>query len=130
MFAGQGNLRIRTKLFITYSSVFVLMLAGSSLLTYSLVKRSIDANIKSQMNAALESIHGMVVETADLVLRNHLRAIVEKRVEALGVHLDTVKQGYVTDAVARARAFKALTSEPIGTSGYLYCLDSRVSPET
>jgi hypothetical protein len=36
MFAGRGNLRIRTKLFITYFSVFVLMLAGSSALTYCL----------------------------------------------------------------------------------------------
>ncbi|MCP4118516.1 MAG: EAL domain-containing protein [Desulfobacteraceae bacterium] len=105
--------------------MFVFILAGSSLLTYSLVKRSIDANITSQMTAALDSIHGMVVETADLVIQNHLRAIVEKRLEALGLHLDNVKRGYVTEGVARARAFKELTSEPIGTSGYLYCLDSR-----
>ncbi|MBI9089343.1 MAG: EAL domain-containing protein [Desulfobacterium sp.] len=125
MFAGRGNLRIRTKLFITYFSVFVLMLAGSSILTYSLVKRSIDANISNQMNSALDSIQGMVVETADLVIRHHLRAIVEKRVEALGLHRDNVRRGYVTEAVAKARAFKELTSETIGTSGYLYCLDSQ-----
>jgi diguanylate cyclase (GGDEF)-like protein/PAS domain S-box-containing protein len=124
MFAGRGNLRIRTKLFITYFSVFVLMLAGSSALTYSLVKRSIDANISNQMNSALDSIQGMVVETADFTIQNHLRAIVEKRVEALGLHLDNVRRGYVTEAVAKARAFKELIFEPIGTSGYLYCLDS------
>ncbi len=125
MFAGRGNLRIRTKLFITYFSVFVLILAGSSALTYSLVKRSIDANISNQMNSALDSIHGMVVETADLIIQNHLRAIVEKRVEALGLHLDNVRRGYVTETMARVRAFKELTSETIGTSGYLYCLDSQ-----
>ncbi len=122
---GHGHFKIRTKLFITYFSIFVLMLAVSSFLTYSLVKKNIDANIAEQMNSSLDSIRNMVVTATDLAIESQLKAIVERQIHALAIHHDNGRKGYVTQTAAKKIAFKELTSESIGTSGYLYCINSR-----
>lgn len=125
MWVWHGNLRIRTKLFVTYFSVFVLILALSSFLTYSLIKKTIDTHISDHINLALDSIQGLVAATTNLEVKNQLRSIVERRVATLALHLDNARRGYVTEPAARIRALKELISEPIGTSGYLYAIDSK-----
>jgi len=125
MWVWHGNLRIRTKLFITYFSVLVLMLAVSSFLTYSLIKKTIDTHISDHMNSSLDSIQELVAATTDLAVKNKLRSIVERRASTLAFHLDNARRGYVTEPAARIRALNELISEPIGTSGYLYAIDSK-----
>lgn len=121
----HGNLRIRTKLFITYFPVFILLLMLSFMLSYSLVKKSIETNLSINMNATLDSIHRMLSTTADLAIRNHLKTLVEKHIWALSLHLDNAKKGYVTEAAAKKKALRTLISEKIGPSGYLYAISSQ-----
>lgn len=131
---GPRKLRFRTKLFITYFTAFILILITSWYLTYSLISKGVDDHLSNRMEMALDSIHGIIVSTANQSIKNQLKSIVDGQKRVLALNLENAKQGYVTEKTARDRALQQLAAEIIGTTGYLYCIDSKgivqVHPDT
>ncbi|MFH0997370.1 MAG: histidine kinase, partial [Pseudomonadota bacterium] len=79
---GQFNdLRIRFKLLIIYSAVFVLSLALVSLIIHSFVRKTLEKNIESELQNTTTTILNMVKTAADVSIKNHLRAVAEKNRE-------------------------------------------------
>lgn len=119
------NLSINNKLLVSYSAVFTIIFSLFSLFIYQLVQRTIMANIESELNNTTQSILGMVKTSADVSIKHHLRGVAEKNREIVSFFYDQYKTGQITEEEARQKAQEILLCQTIGSSGYIYCLDSQ-----
>ena len=66
-------------------------------------------------------------------MKNYLRAVVEKNRDIVAYYHDRFLKGVFSEKEAQRRAANVLLSQKIGTSGYIYCIDSqgvlRVHPQ-
>ncbi len=62
---------------------------------------------------------------ASVAIRNHLKGIAEKNREIVEYHHNLFQQGQLTEAEAVGRVRDILLSQQVGTSGYIYCLNSQ-----
>lgn len=118
------NLRIRYKLLLSYSAVYILAIILGSTIIYSLISSMIEKNIESVLKNSTSTILAMVKTSVEVSIKNHLRAVAEKNREIVayfyGLHLD----GVLSEKEARSRAESVLLCQQIGQTGYIYCIDS------
>lgn len=126
-------MRIRYKLLISYSIVFILSISMGSAFIYLLVRENIKKNIESELNNTTNAILNLVQTSAAVSIKNHLRAVAEKNLELVRYHYNLFRQGILTEEQARERVANLMLSQTIGESGYIYCVDSsgyvRVHPQ-
>ena len=124
LFDQFNDLRIRFKLLIIYSSVFVFSLALVSLIIHSFVRKTLEKNIESELQNTTTTILNMVKTAADVSIKNHLRAVTEKNREVVTYFHDQFSRGILDEATAKNRAQEVLLSQTIGKTGYIYCVSS------
>lgn len=118
------KLPIRYKLILGYSSVFVFTLLLGSLVLYSLMRSTIEANTESELTNSTATILGMVRTAANGSIRNYLRAVAETNRQLVEkIYLD-YKKGLLGEKQAKAKARAVLLSQTIGQTGYIYVIDS------
>ena len=126
-------MRIRYKLLIGYSIIFILSISMGSGFIYLLVRENIKTNIESELNNTTNAILNLVQTSATVSIKNRLRAVTEKNLELVRYHYDLFIQGILSEEEAQERVTSILLSQTIGESGYIYCLDSsgivRVHPQ-
>ncbi len=120
-----ADLRIRYKLLISYSAVFVLSMAAGSVVIFHFVKATIEANIESELKNTTQSLLNMVRTSASVSIKNHLRAVAEKNREIANHFYHRALTGAMTMNEAKARTREVMLSQTIGKTGYIYCIDSR-----
>ncbi len=120
-----GRMKIRTKILAGYFLIFtVTILLGTGLL-YIQIKASLQDSIEHELANSASSIAATVRTAVDVSIRNHLRAVAEKNREIIaGLHARQ-QAGELTRDQAQARASEILSSQRIGRTGYLYCLNSK-----
>lgn len=118
-------IRIRYKLFIAYASVFVLTIAASGLVTYSVVRGSIETHIERELGRSTAGVVDLVRTAVSVSIRNHLRAAAEKNREMVAYFHRQYQEGRLSEAEAKREAGALLLSQRIGTTGYMACVDSR-----
>ena len=118
------NLRIQQKLLVGYSAVFVLCIMLGSLVVYSVVRQTLETNIESELKNTTTTILNMVRTSAATSIKNHLRAVAEKNLDIATYFHGQAQAGRLTEDEARRRVSEILQSQPIGTTGYIYCVDS------
>ncbi len=123
-FRFLADLRIRHKLLLAYSAVFILSLTLGNGFIYQSVRRTIEFNIESELKNTTTTILNMVNNAAQLSIKNYLRAIAEKNRDVAQYYYNLYRNGELTEAEAIERARKVLLSQTIGKTGYIYCLDS------
>jgi PAS domain S-box-containing protein len=121
------SLRIRHKLLLSYSFVFVLCMSLGFIFLYSIVRKNIEASIESELKNTTTTILNLVRTSAAVSIKNYLRAIAEKNIEIVSFYFDQYKKGKLTEKEAREMAAGVLLSQTIGESGYIYCLDSQAN---
>jgi len=119
-----SDLRIRYKLLISYSAVFILSLTVGSAIIFSFVKEAIEANIESELTNTTQTILNMVRTAADVSIKNHLRAVAEKNKEIAQHFYRQAQEGALSMEAAKSRTREVMLSQTIGTTGYIYCIDS------
>ena len=119
------SLRIRHKLLLSYSLVFILAMSLGFAVLYSIVRKNIKANIESELKNTTTTILNLVKTSAAVSIKNYLRAIAEKNIEIVRYYFDQYKEGRLTEGAAKEMAANVLLSQTIGQSGYIYCLNSR-----
>jgi len=124
LFQSLRDMRIQHKLLAGYSAVFVLCIILGSLVVYSEVRQTLTANIESELQNTTTTILNMVRTSAATSIKNHLRAVAEKNRDIAGHFHGRALGGELSQAEARRRAAEIFLSQPIGTTGYIYCLDS------
>jgi PAS domain S-box-containing protein len=118
------NLPIRYKLLLSYSLVFTVSLSSGGFLLYTLVRNSITSNIESELSNTNETILNMVVTSAAVSIKNHLRAIAEKNREIAQYYYNNAKAGDIPEVLAKRKAAALFLNQTIGKSGYTYCMNS------
>jgi two-component system, NtrC family, sensor kinase len=118
------NLRIRFKLLIIYSAIFVFSLSLASFIIHAFVRKTLEKNIESELQNTTTTILNMVKTAADVSIKNHLRALAEKNREVVTYFYEQHLQGNFNEATAKIRAQEVLLSQTIGKTGYIYCVNS------
>jgi PAS domain S-box-containing protein len=118
------NLRIRSKLLGSFTLIFILatLLGGTAI--YFQAKKTIEANIESELKNSTETILNMVKTAAGTSIKNHLRAVSEKNKQIIEAIYKDYQSGKMTEEAAKALSTKILMSQTIGKTGYLYCVKS------
>jgi PAS domain S-box-containing protein len=118
------DLPIRFKLLLYYSFVFTLSLCLGSICIYFFIQRAISANIESELENATQAIVNMVRTSADVSIKNRLRAIAEKNQEIAHYYYRKFQSGKITEEEAKQTVTNIFLNQTIGKSGYTYCLNS------
>ncbi|MCP4119053.1 MAG: PAS domain S-box protein [Desulfobacteraceae bacterium] len=118
------NLRIRTKLILSYSVCFALVFTGGSTLIYHQVGATMAANLESELETATSMILKLVRTSAHLSVKNRLRAVAEKNLEIVDHLFQKQRRGEMDEVGAKKRAREILLSQTIGKTGYIYVIDS------
>ncbi len=118
------NLRIRYKLLLSYSAVYILAIILGSAIIYPLVRTMIEDNIEHVLKNSTSSILAMVKTSVEVSIKNHLRAVAEKNREIVAHFYEMYKDGTLSEDEAKRRAESVLLSQKIGETGYIYCIDS------
>jgi PAS domain S-box-containing protein len=128
-----ADLRIRYKLLISYSAVFIVSLTIGSGIIFFFVKEVIETNIESELANTTRTITNMVRTSAGVSIKNHLRAVAEKNREIAHHFYQQALAGTLTMAAAKDRTRDVMLSQTIGKTGYIYAVDSqgiiRIHPE-
>ncbi|MBE9545879.1 MAG: cache domain-containing protein [Proteobacteria bacterium] len=125
-----NNLRIRNKLLVSYSVVFILAVTLGGISIYSFVAKGIEANIESELENSTATILNMVRTSASVSIKNHLRAITEKNRD-IAVHFySQYKEGILSEEEAKARTREVMLSQTIGKTGYIFVWDIRNAPNS
>lgn len=119
------NLRIRSKLLVSYSAVFMLVITLGGLTMYSHLRESVEANIEAELTNSTAAILNLVRTSVSVSIKNHLRAAAEKNLEMVQHFYGLYQSGRLTEAEAKARAEALLLSQRVGTTGYIACVNSR-----
>ena len=119
-----SSLEIRYKFLISFSILFFLTMSLCSVVIYVFIRKNIEANIESELNNTTQMILNMVKTSATASIKNYLRAIAEKNRDIVTRFYEMSLRNELTPSEAKQRAAEILLSQTIGTSGYIYCVDS------
>ncbi|MFW6414798.1 MAG: cache domain-containing protein [Thermodesulfobacteriota bacterium] len=133
LFKAFSNLKIRYKLLLSYTLVFLIAFTLASSIIYFLVRNNIKSNIESELQNTTSTILSMVRSSASVSIRNYLRGVAEKNNDLAKRYYQMHKQGKITEKEAKKRVKDNMLAQEIGKTGYLYCIDSngviQVHPE-
>ncbi len=118
------NLRVRQKLLFSYVAAFVVVLSLSGAVMYSVVHRTIEANIESELTNSTAALLNMVRTALSVSIKNYLRAVAEKNLDVVRHYYTLYQRGEMSEGQARAMAEAVLLSQRIGTTGYIACVNS------
>jgi PAS domain S-box-containing protein len=99
-----------------------LSIAGS--IVYTLVRRTIEANIERGLNNSTAKILAMVRTSVTVSIKNYLRAVAEKNREIAEHFYSLYQQGVLSEQEAKRRTIEIFFSQRIGETGYIYCANS------
>ncbi|MGM0654312.1 MAG: cache domain-containing protein [Thermodesulfobacteriota bacterium] len=119
-----SSLQIRYKFLISFALIFFLSMALCNLFIYVYVRNNIEDRIESELTNTTAMIYNMVNTSVNVAIKNHLRAVAEKNLDILTDLYQRSLAGTISREEARKRAAEVILSQSIGSSGYLYCLDS------
>lgn len=120
-----SRLPIRAKLLYGYTSAGLLVVAAGSLVLFLVLRGVIERDIARQLATTTTAILNLVRTSVDTSIRNHLRAAAEKNLDVVRYFHALAASGAITEEEAKARAAEVLLSQSIGSTGYLYCIDSK-----
>lgn len=119
------NLSIRQKLLVGYLTLFIVSTTAGNFFIYVSVGNTIEKNIESELKNANTALFNMVRTSVSVSIKNHLRAVAEKNKEIVAYFYKAYMNGEFTEKEAKERAGNILKSQTIGTSGYIYCMNSK-----
>ena len=119
-----ADFSIRHKLLLVYSLLFLLAFSLAGGIIYVFVKNQIRSSIETELQSSSQTLLSMVSNSADVSIKHHLRAVAEKNREIAAHFHQLSRQGVLGEAEAKERAKQVFKAQTIGTTGYVYCLDS------
>lgn len=120
-FKGR-NLSIKYRLVGVLSVLVLLSTTVASFVIYSTVSEMVENNIVAELSSTTDSIKTMVQASAEVSIRNRLRAIAEKNIDVLTSLENDVHEGRRTREDAMDLGKQILLSQTIGKTGYIYCI--------
>lgn len=120
-----SDMRLRSKLLITYLGISLGLIVIAGFFTLQLVQTALERNMVSELENSTASILNMVKTTASASIKNYLRAVAEKNLEAVSGFYGAYEAGDITRDEMMASIRSMLLSQTIGKTGYIYCINSQ-----
>lgn len=120
----QKFISIRSRLLMSYSVAFLVAFCIGIFIIFTVVRITINDTIERELQNSTQSILNMVQTAVNASIKNHLRAVAEKNKEIVTAVYGQFTQGDISEERAKKRASNILLSQPIGKSGYIYCINS------
>ncbi len=124
---------IRTKLFVSYSCAFLLILIVLGLFIFFFVRLTIERNIENELEQSTNALLNIVETATEVSLKNYLRATAEKNLEIARYYHQRATRGEISEAEAKQQVAEIFLHQHIGESGYIYTINSegilQVHPE-
>ena len=118
------NIRLRRKLLYGSLLIFTFLIGISAIAIYLQVRNAIESNMEFQLSSSTKNIVKMISSTADISIKNYLRAISEKNKDIVNDFYLQYKNGQISETNAKEAARKILQTQLIGKTGYIYCIDT------
>jgi PAS domain S-box-containing protein len=119
------NLRLRSKLLLIYISLFVTLFGCGGAGALYLIKKTVNEYIENDLRNSTRAIINLVETTAQGSITNYLRAVAERNLEiAHRIHRQHL-EGRLTQSQARQQIRTILLGQTIGSTGYIYCINSQ-----
>ncbi len=106
---------------ITFVLIFVIIVST----IYWNVKTIITTNIERELENSSYLINSLIQTAADVSIRNHLRTTSENSIEIAEHYYQQFKDGAMTEKEAKMQVIDSIKPLEIGTTGYVYLLDSQ-----
>ncbi len=119
------TISIRYRLMAVFSILFILITTLAAVNIFSTVRETLEQHIESELKTSANGIKSTVQVTANVSIRNSLRAIAEKNLDILSGLNERVKAGDLSEAEARDLAKFIFSRQVVGDSGYVYVLTSK-----
>ena len=118
---------IRYKLLLLYGLLFLLALFVSIASIFYFSMKTIRADVENELSNTTDTIYNMVTTTMDAAIRSNLSAIAHKNREiAAMMHGRAgLEGGEFSQAEAKRRVSRIFLAQSIGSTGYIYCIDSQ-----
>lgn len=130
IFRWFGDLRLRYKLFITYSMVLLLTAGAGILVLDSYVRGFIRQDAESDLTHSANLVINTVKAAVEVSVKNHLRATAENNREIVRYYHQEFVSGRLSEEDAKAAAGAVLLNQPVGKTGYLFVWDVRNAPKS
>jgi two-component system, cell cycle sensor histidine kinase and response regulator CckA len=124
------DLQIRYKLFLTYSTVLLLVAGVGTVILDSYVRKEIDKHVEAELKNSTAVVINMVRAVAATSIKNHLRALAYCNRATVDFYYRQYMSGNLTEAEAKEAARSVLLAQKIGKTGYVFAWDIHNAPES
>jgi len=118
------NFPIKTKLFVTFSLLFLVLLIMNYLAVTYVLNGTINQSLARELENSTRTAVEMVRSHAQITIRNHLRNEANRVLSVVGYIHDRGRRDGLTEGDIRLRADGYLLTRRIGDTGYIYVVDS------
>jgi PAS domain S-box-containing protein len=119
------QLKFRNKLLASFLAVFVPLIFMGSTIAYLQTKKILKTSIENELAQTTASLANLIQAAATISIQNRLRAIAEKNYDIAEYYYSKHRSGLLTREQAIHTIEEIYLNQPIGISGYIYCLNSR-----
>ncbi len=115
---------IRNKFFISFALLALVAVVTSFAIIYSLAKDNLQNRISLELQTSTGLITNLVDSLARASIENHLHGITETQLNMVAGFYDQYQAGFYSELEAKQLASSFLLKQKIGSTGYIYCLNS------
>ncbi len=120
-----SDLKIKYKLLLSYTLIFLLAFTVASGIIYVLVRANLKSSIESELKNTTSTILNMVRTSASVSIKNYLRGVADKNKDLAEHFYQMYRQGNISEKQAKNRVKNIFLTQSIGKTGYLYCINSQ-----
>jgi PAS domain S-box-containing protein len=117
--------KFRNKLLASFLVVLVPLILIGSTISYLQVKKTLETSIENELNNTTASLVDLIQTSANISIRNRLMAIAEKNLDITEYYYSKHRSGLLSREETIQTIQEIFLNQPIGISGYIYCLDSK-----
>lgn len=119
------QLKFRNKLLASFLAAFVPLILIGSTIGYLQTKKILETSIENKLSQTTASLANLIQTSANISIKNRLRAIAEKNFDIAEYYYSKHRSGLLTREQAIRTIEEIFLNQPIGISGYIYCLNSK-----
>jgi PAS domain S-box-containing protein len=115
----------RSRIFISFMAALLPVLVLTFICIETLLVPYVESGVWEDLTNSTKALTNSIRATASVTIRNHLKAIAEKNRAVARQYYDLAEKGVITRQEAVNQLRRVLLEQTVGTSGYLYCVDSK-----
>ncbi|MCK5836630.1 MAG: cache domain-containing protein, partial [Desulfobacula sp.] len=122
---GFAKLKFRNKLLSAFVIGFIPLIIMGSALAYYQVKKILQTSIENELQGTTDALVNLIKTSASVSVKNRLHAIAEKNLDIAAYYYNKYQSGLMGRAEAIQMIEEMFLHQSVGTSGYIYCLNSK-----